>query len=68
MLTEVDKEYLKYDKLIDFCQKHAITDIDTHYYLKLAYEHVKDKLDDDDILDFMDFMYNAFEEHFYKQD
>ncbi len=65
MLNEVDKESLKYDILIKFCEKHNITDIDSHYYIKLAYENLKDKVDNKTILDFLESTYLAMEEHFF---
>ena len=67
-MNEVDKEYLKYDILIEFCEKHNIVDIDAHYYLKIAYENIKDEIDDISILDFLENIYLSLEEHFYEID
>lgn len=67
MLNEVDKETLKYDILIKFCEEHNIKDIDAHYYLKLGYESVKDKIEDNIMEEFLDKFYLAMDEHFYQE-
>ncbi len=65
MLSDIDKESLKYNFLIQFCEKYSIIDIDAHYYLKLAYEQLKDKMSEKEIENIFIYMYNAFDEHFY---
>lgn len=45
MLSKEDEEYLEYDVLIQFCELYEITNHDAHYYLKLAYERIKNKVD-----------------------
>lgn len=67
ILTEVDKQSLEYKDLIQFCEKHNITDIDAHYYLKLAYNEMKSKLSRNEIENIFQYMYNAFEDIFWKQ-
>ncbi len=64
-MNDTDKEYLKYEILIEFCKKHNITDIDAMYYLKIAYENIKNEIDDIQIFDFLENIYLALEEHFY---
>lgn len=65
MLSQIDKESLEYDSLIRFCEEHEITEIDAHYYLKLSYEKLKNKVPEKEINDILSYMYSAFDEHFY---
>lgn len=65
MLSDIDKESLEYNFLIQFCEEYSITDIDAHYYLKLAYEQLKDRIPEKEINNIFSYMHNAFDEHFY---